>query len=135
MWAVSFIVTNIPADDGPNIVGIEAWFRCRTDIEDRIREAKLGAGLRHLPSADRGVNTVWMWGALLAGVLSIMIQSLTGLDTERGRARAARFRHELLRVPARVIRHARALTLRLPPGPQLLPEVLTRLRELPAATT
>ena len=37
-------------------------------------------------------------------------------------------------VPARVIRHARALTLRLPPGPQLLPEVLTRLRELPAAT-
>jgi len=51
---VSFLVTNIPADDGPNIVGIEAWFRCRTDIEDRIREAKLGAGLRHLPSADRG---------------------------------------------------------------------------------
>ena len=128
VWAVSFIVTNIPADDGPNIVGIEAWFRCRTDIEDRIREAKLGAGLRHLPSADRGVNTVWMWGALLAGVLSVMIQSLTGLDTERGRARAARFRHELLRVPARVIRHARALTrtaaialidlrpLRRPPG-------------------
>ena len=69
MWAVSFIVTNIPADDGPNIVGIEAWFRCRTDIEDRIREAKLGAGLRHLPSASRGVNTVWMWGALLAGVV------------------------------------------------------------------
>ena len=75
-----------------------------------------------------------MWGALLAGVLSIMIQSLTGPNTERSRARAARFRHELLRVPARVIRHARALTLRLPPGAQLLPEVLTRLRELPAAT-
>ena len=133
VWAVSFIVTNIPADDGPDIVGIEAWFRCRTDIEERIREAKLGAGLRHLPSASRGVNTVWMWGALFAGVISVMIQSLIGLDTERGRVRAARFRHELLRVPARVIRHARGLTLRLPPGRQLLPEVLTRLRELPAA--
>ena len=49
-----------------------------------------------------------------------------------GRAHAARLRHELLRVPARVISHARGLILRLPPGHQLLPEVLSRLRALPA---
>ena len=36
------------------IVGIGVWFRCRTDIEHRIREAKLGAGLRHLPSEGAG---------------------------------------------------------------------------------
>ncbi len=59
-YAVSFIVTNIPADDRPgdtsgnaeSIAEVEAWFRRRTDIEDRIREAKLGAALRKLPSGS-----------------------------------------------------------------------------------
>jgi hypothetical protein len=44
-YAVSFIVTNIPANDRPGdtsanaetILEVEAWFRRRTDIEDRIR--------------------------------------------------------------------------------------------------
>ncbi len=70
-YAVSFIVTNIPthndeANDDP-VLDVEAWLRRRTDIEDRIREAKHGAALRHLPSRHHGVNTVWMWAALLAG--------------------------------------------------------------------
>lgn len=138
--AVSFIVTNIPANDRPGdttgnaetILEVEAWFRRRTDIEDRIREAKLGASLRKLPSGDQAVNTVWMWAALLAGNLSVLLQALTGID-EHGRAHAARLRHELLCVPARLVRHQRRLTLRLPPGNHLLPLVLTRIRELPAA--
>ena len=79
------------------------------------------------------VNTVWMWAALLAGAISVMLQSPAGLDIEHGRARGPRLRHELLRVPARVIRHARGLTLRLPPGHQILPEVLARLRALRAS--
>jgi hypothetical protein len=128
--AVSFIVTNIPQWTGEDVAVTEAWFRRRTDIEDRIREAKLGAALRHLPSGSAEVNAVWMWAALLAGNLSVLLQALTGLD-DRGRAHTARLRHQLLCVPARVIRHARGLTLRLPPGPQLLPEVLARLRALP----
>ena len=135
-YAVSFIVTNIPANDtvgsGESILDVEAWFRRRTDIEDRIREAKLGAALRHLPSGHPGVNTVWMWAALIAGNLSTLLQALTGID-ENGRAHAARLRHELLCVPARLVRHSRTLTLRLPPGDQLLPTVLARIRELPAA--
>jgi hypothetical protein len=72
-----------------------------------------------------------MWAALLAGLISVTLQSLARLDTATGRARAARLRFQLLRVPARVIRHARGLTLRLPPGRQLLAEVLARLRALP----
>lgn len=131
-YAVSFIVTNLPVHDGAEVVTVEKWFRRRTDIEDRIREAKLGAGLRHLPSGNANTNAAWMWGALLAGNLSVALQAITGIDTDgRGRAHAARLRHELLRVPARLIRHSRGLTLRLPPGPQLLPEVLARLRALP----
>jgi hypothetical protein len=135
-YAVSFIVTNIPTheetEQGEAIRDVEAWFRRRTDIEDRIREAKLGAALRHLPSADQVVNTVWMWAALIAGNLSALLQALTCID-EHGRAHAARLRHQLLCVPARLIRHGRTLTLRLPPGEQLLPTVLTRIRELDTA--
>jgi Transposase DDE domain group 1 len=132
-WAVSFIVTNLPANDGADIIGIEAWFRGRADIETRIKEAKLGAGLRHLPSGEPDTNATWMFAALLAGQLSVMLQSLTGLDATKGRAHADRLRHELLCVPARLTRHARGITLRLPPGhDQLLPAVLARLHALPA---
>ncbi len=51
-WATSFIVTNLPTCGAgfDTATDVEAWFRMRTDIEDRIREAKLGAGLIHLPS-------------------------------------------------------------------------------------
>jgi len=45
-------VTNVPTggDGFDSAADVEAWFRMRTDIEDQIREAKLGAGLIHLPS-------------------------------------------------------------------------------------
>jgi hypothetical protein len=136
-YAVSFIVTNIPIYDDPangeTVQQVETWFRRRTDIEDRIREAKLGAALRHLPSGHQTVNAVWMWAALIAGNLSVLLQALTSIDHD-GRAHAARLRHQLLCVPARLVRHGRTLTLRLPPGDHLLPIVLTRIRALdPAA--
>jgi len=75
-WACSFIVTNIPADDGADIVGLEAWFRRRTSIEDRFREGKHGGGLHHLPSSDHTINTVWTWASLLASALSVMLSVL-----------------------------------------------------------
>jgi hypothetical protein len=85
-YAASFIVTNIPAnettvgktEERQTIRDVEAWFRRRTDIEDRIREAKLGAALRRLPSGHQAVNSVWMCAALPAGSLSALHQALTG---------------------------------------------------------
>jgi hypothetical protein len=136
VWAVSFIVTNIPASHR-DLVGLEAWFRNRTSIEERFREAKHGAGVNHLPSADPAVNAVWTWAGLLAGALNVMLQSLTGLDTQAeapGRMRIATLRHQLLMIPARVTSHARETVLRLQPRQRLLPVVLTRLRALPAPT-
>jgi hypothetical protein len=137
VWAVSFIVTNIPADAG-DYVGLEAWFRTRTSIEERFREAKHGGGLNHLPSADHAVNSVWMWAGLLAGALSVMLQALTGLDrrsADPGRMRITTLRQQLLAVPARLTRHARGLTLRHPPEQRALQvQVLDRLRALPAPT-
>jgi len=68
-----------------------------------------------------------------------MLQALTG-PTRNGsvtspvRARATTVRGYLLTVPARLVRHARTLTPRLPPGPYQLPAVLARLQALPAPT-
>ena len=44
----------------------------------------------------------------------------------------ATLRHRLIRVPARLVTHAGALILRLPPGQTLLAEILPRIRALPA---
>jgi hypothetical protein len=50
-------------------------------------------------------------------------RQVVGMDLHR--------RRRLIAVPGRLTRHARHLTLRLPPGHSLLPEVLARLRDLP----
>jgi hypothetical protein len=136
VYAYSFIATNLDVSTPAKAVAVEAWHRMRTDIEDRIRDAKHGAALRHLPSATRTANTVWMWGALLAVNLSTWLQELAGLDRGdgRGRAHLGTLRHRLLMVPARLVRHAGQVTLRLPPGQQLLAQVLSRLRRLPIWT-
>ncbi len=63
-YAYSFIATNRDVSTPAKAVKHEAWHRMRTSIEDRIRDAKHGAALRHLPSGSRTVNTIWMWGAL-----------------------------------------------------------------------
>lgn len=109
-YAYSFIVTNLDGD----AVEIEAWFRGRAQVEERLRDSKCGLALRHLPSGYSAVNAVWMWAAFLALNLSVFCQSLAGVDTH-GRAHAKRARRELLNVPARVLRHARHLVLRLSP--------------------
>ena len=136
VYAYSFIATNLDVSTPARAVAVEAWHRMRTDIEDRIRDAKHGAALRHLPSGTKAANTVWMWGALLAVNLSAWLQELGGLDTGdgRGRAHLGTLRHRLLVVPARLVHHAGQATLRLPPGHQLLAPVLARLRRLPVWT-
>lgn len=82
------------------------------------------------------MNTVWMWGALLAINLSAWLQELAGLDggDGHGRAHLGTLRHRLLNVAARLVHHAGQPVLRLPPGQQLLAQVLSRLRQLPAWT-
>jgi hypothetical protein len=136
VYGYSFIATNLDVSTPAKAVAVEAWHRMRTDIEDRIRDAKHGAGLRHLPSASRAANSVWMWGALLAVNLSAWLQELAGLDRGdgRGRAHLGTLRHRLLTVPARLVHHAGQVTLRLPPGRHQLADVLFRLRRLPIWT-
>jgi hypothetical protein len=108
VYAYSFIATNLDVSTPAKAVAVEAWHRMRTDIDDGIRDAKHGAALRHLPSANRAANTVWLWGALLAVNLSAWLQELAGLNTGdgRGRAHLGTLRHRQLIVPARLVRHA-----------------------------
>ena len=135
VYGYSFILTNLDVSTPAKLVETEHWYRHRTDIEALNKDAKHGAALRHLPSGDRTVNTVWMWAALLACAISNWIQEITGIDDGRGRARRTltRMRRELFNIPARVTHTNRALTLRPPPEDGLLTVVLTNLQNL--ATT
>ena len=110
-------------------------------LENIFRDSKHGAALRHLPSADRNVNTCWMWASLIAAAAAGWLHQLTGLilgtdlieghGVRGGKAMIATLRWRLIAVPGRLTRHARHLVLRLPPGHGLLPEILARLQELP----
>jgi Transposase DDE domain group 1 len=140
VYGYSFIVTNLDVSTAEQTAAVEHWYRRRTQIENLLRDAKLGAAMRHLPSGYPEVNTAWMWGALLAATLVGWLHQLTaanhdgrliGHGVRGGQAMISTLRHRLIAVPARLIRHAGALTLRLPPGEHLLEEVLARIRALP----
>ena len=142
VYAYSFIMTNLDVSAPDKAIAAEHWYRHRTTVENLFRDSKLGAALRHLPSGYPQVNLAWMWGALLAANMAAWLHQLTartagedildGHGARGGKAMIATLRWRLIAVPGRVIRHARHLVLRLPPGHYLLPEVLARLRELPA---
>ena len=142
IYAYSFILTNLDVSAPDKAAAAEHWYRHRTTVENIFRDSKLGAALRHLPSGYPRVNLAWMWGALLAASMAAWLHQLTaitagedilaGHGVRGGKAMIATLRWRLIAVPGRLIRHARHLVLRLPPGHYLLPEVLARLRELPA---
>ncbi len=145
VYGYSFIVTNLDVSTPAKATAIEHWYRHRTAIENIFRDSKLGAALRHLPSGYPQVNRAWMGGALLAtSITGWLLHQLTatpgpgttllGHGMREGQAMIATLRHRLIRVPARLVRHAGNLTLRLPPGYHLLTTVLTRLRDLPATS-
>jgi hypothetical protein len=142
IYAYSFILTSLDVSSPDTAIAAEHWYRHRTSIENLFRDSKLGAALRHLPSGYPQVNLAWMWGALLAANMAAWLHQLTartagedilaGHGVRGGKAMIATLRWRLIAVPGRLTRHSRHLTLRLPPGHDLLPEVLARLRDLPA---
>ena len=141
IYAYSFILTNLDVSSPDKAAAAEHWYRHRTTVENLFRDSKHGAALRHLPSGYPQVNTAWMGGALLAATMAAWLHQLTatalgedivhGHGVRGGKAMIATLRWRLIAVPGRLVRHARHLTLRLPPGHYLLPEVLARLRDLP----
>jgi hypothetical protein len=141
IYAYSFILTSLDVSSPGKAAAVEHWYRHRTTVENIFRDSKHGAALRHLPSGYPQVNMAWMWGALLAATMAAWLHQLTAITAGQdilaghgvrgGKAMIATLRWRLIAVPGRLIRHARDLILRLPPGHGLLPEVLARLRDLP----
>jgi Transposase DDE domain group 1 len=142
IYAYSFIMTNLDVSSPDKAIAAEYWYRQRTTVENIFRDSKPGAALRHLPSGYPQVNLAWMWGALLAATMAAWLHQLTAITAGQdilaghgvrgGKAMIATLRWRLIAVPGRLVRHARHLILRLPPGHSLLPEILARLRDLPA---
>lgn len=141
IYGYSFILTNIDVSTKDKAAAVEYWYRHRTSIENVFRDSKHGAALRHLPSGYADINTAWMWGALLAASMAAWLHQLTategptgrlsGWGTRDGKAMIATLRRRLINIPARLVSHAGQALLRLPPGHDLLAEILARLRALP----
>jgi hypothetical protein len=121
VFGYSFILTDIPHQP---TVWVEHFHRHRAQIEERLKDAKLGQALRHLPSGDEHANRVWLTAALLALNLTAWSCDLcpaagasgTAPDDAPLRRAADTLRRILFRVPARIVRTARRTILRLPEG-------------------
>ena len=123
-YAYSFIVTDIPAED-MSTAEVEHYHRCRAQIEERFKDAKLGHALRHLPSGKLAANRLWLACCLLALNLSAFICDLSpaaaasGQATDRRtplRRHAKTLRRILLCVPGRIVRTGRRTIVRVAEG-------------------
>ena len=121
VFGYSFILTDIPHQP---TVWVEHFHRHRAQIEERLKDAKLGQALRHLPSGDVNANRVWLTAALLAVNLTAWCCDLCPAAGASGKApanaplrrTAQTLRRILFNIPARIIRSARRTILRLPEG-------------------
>jgi hypothetical protein len=119
VYSYSFILSDHdPAD--LETVQLERHHRGRAQIEERIKEHKLGVSLRRLPLSDKNANRVWLHTTCLAlNLLALLSDLAFGITPSPGmpRRRQAKFlRRMLLCVPARIFHHARQPILRLPAG-------------------
>jgi Transposase DDE domain group 1 len=121
VFGYSFILTDIHWQPA---VWIEHFHRRRAQIEERLKESKLGQALRHLPSGDQHANRVWLTSALLAVNLTAFCCDLCPAAGVSGKApvdaplrRAAKtLRNLLFNIPARIVRTGRRVILRPPAG-------------------
>jgi hypothetical protein len=116
----------------PDIAVLELRHRQRARVEDRIRAAK-ATGLSNLPFDRWRRNAVWLELVLAAQDLTCWTQALL-LAGPLAVAEPKTLRYRLLHVAARIVRHARRITLRLQaswPWAVELARAFARLRALP----
>jgi hypothetical protein len=116
----------------PDVAALELRHRRRARVEDRIRGAK-ATGLRNLPFDRWRRNAVWLEPVLMACDLTCWAQTLL-LSGELRVAEPKTLRYRLWHVAARVVRHARRVTVRLQrtwPWAAALAAAFTCLRALP----
>lgn len=120
VYGYSFILSDIY---WAHTLWVEWFHRHRAQIEERLKDSKLGQALRHLPSGDQHANRVWMTAALLALNLTAFCCDLcpaagasVGPDAEPQRRHAKALRNLFFCIPLRIVRTARRLILRPPAG-------------------
>jgi hypothetical protein len=137
VYGYSFILTDHPAERPT--AWVEHHHRHRAQIEERLKDSKLGQALRHLPCRNLAANRVWMLASMCALNLTAMTCEICpaagashipppDTDTPNDdrtpepepelplRRHAKTLRHILFCVPARIVRTGRRTILRLPAG-------------------
>ena len=90
---------------------LELRHRAHARVEDRIRTGK-DSGFGRFPSRQFAINQVWLELALIGIDLLAWMRTLL-LDGEHALAEPKKLRYRLLHVPARLVRTARRIILRI----------------------
>ncbi len=131
-WHYWVLVTN---DQERSADELERWHRAKANLENRIKEAKLGLGLDNLPCQSFHANWAYLLCTLLAYNLLCWLKLLALPERERS-SYAKRLRFRFIAVAATAGRSGRRLILRLSAGYAPLADFVTapeRLRALQPA--
>lgn len=108
---------------------LERWHRAKANVENRIKEAKLGLGLDNLPCRGFHANWAYLLLTLLAYNLLCWLKLLALPEGERN-SYAKRLRFRFIAVAATVGRSGRRLVLRLAAGYPLLRDFVAALQRI-----
>ena len=131
-WHYWAIVSN---DSERSADELECWHRAKANLENQIKEAKLGLGLDNLPCKSFHANWAYLLCTLLAFNLLAWLK-LLALPTDERTSQAKRLRFRFIAVAGTVGRSARRLVVRLSADYPLLNdfvETLQRIRGLARA--
>jgi hypothetical protein len=120
VYGYSFILTDLDGEPAE----LELHHRNRAQIEERLKEAKLGQALRHFPSGNLDANRFWLQACMMALTLTSLVCDLCPAAAASGQAAAGApvrrsaktLRRLLFCVPGRIVRTGRKTILRLAAG-------------------
>jgi hypothetical protein len=110
---------------------LERWHRAKANVENKIKEAKLGLGLDNLPCRGFHANSAYLLRTLLAYNLLCWLKLLALPERDRS-SYAKRLRFRFIAVAATVGRSGRRLVLRLSASYPLFADFVEALRRLRA---
>jgi Transposase DDE domain group 1 len=123
-------ITDLAGD----IVELDAFHRRHAEIENIIKDLKMGMGMNHFPSRRWGANGAWLAFNVIAHNLARWTARLGLAD---GTIRTKTFRRRHLGTPGRLTRSARRITLHFParwPWATQFLTALDRIHNLPLIT-
>jgi len=125
-WHYWVLVTN---DRERSADALECWHRAKANVENRIKEAKLGLGLDNLPCQSFHANWAYLLVTLLAFNLLAWLKLLALPERERC-SYVKRLRFRFIAVAGTVGRSGRRLLLRLSAGYPLLNDFVATLQRI-----